>query len=174
MVVVLGMRCQSDLQHRINANRWRHPGAGCRCLDLGIVGIGEMSKKHFVIRIEQTDNRAYICQQIMQGLEGEIVRISDPTRTLAQNALIHAVLTEAGDLIGWKFSGQAVDLDDLKSIFMAAYRKASGVDTRFVMGIDGQPVILNWRTRDMTKRECSEFTEMIYAWMEEFKRGMMQ
>ena len=131
-----------------------------------------MTKKTFTIRRIQQDNRAWICQNIMEGQDGEIVRISDPNRTLAQNALIHAVLTEAGDLIGWKFSGQEIDLDDLKSIFMAAYRKASGVDTRFVIGIDGQPVILNWRTRDMTKKEASEFCEMIYAWMEEFKRNL--
>ncbi len=133
-----------------------------------------MTKRHFVIRYAPKDNRAYICEQVMSGQDGEVVRISEPTRTLEQNALIHAVLTEAGDLLGWKFSGQTVDLDDLKSIFMAAYRKASGVETRFVMGIDGQPVILNWRTRDLTKRECSELTEMIYAWMEEFKGRKQQ
>ena len=97
--------------------------------------------------------------------DGWVVTFSEPTRTLDQNALIHATMTEAGKLIGWNFNGQKVDLDDLKSIFMAAYRKASGVETRFVVGIDGQPVILNWRTRDLNKRECSEFIDMAGAWM---------
>jgi hypothetical protein len=77
------------------------------------------------------------------------------------------VLTDVGNLIGWQWAGQKVDVEDLKSIFMAAYRKATGAQVRFTVGLDGQPVILNWRTRELTKRECSEFVEMINAWKAE-------
>lgn len=124
-------------------------------------------KQHYVLA--HTTARQRAMQAVKDAPDGWGVVLSEPSRSLAQNALIHAVLTEAGDMIGWKFSGQTVDLDDLKSIFMAAYRKASGADTRFVVGVDGQPVILNWRTRDLSKKEASEFTEMVYAWMVEQK-----
>jgi hypothetical protein len=103
---------------------------------------------------------------------GWVVRVTEPNRSLEQNALIHAVLTEVGDILKWKFNGQEVDLDDLKSIFMAAYRKASGENVRFVMGIDGQPVILSWRTRDLKKKEAIDFCDSIFAWLEEHKRGL--
>lgn len=117
-----------------------------------------------LIHQEARDRAAQAC---MTAPDGYIVKISEATRSLEQNALIHATLAEAGKLIDWKFNGQKVDLDDLKSIFMAAYRKATGQQSRFVIGLDGQPVILNWRTRDLSKRECSEFIDMVHAWMAE-------
>lgn len=99
--------------------------------------------------------------------DGYMVRIGEPTRSLEQNALIHALMTEVGDKLEWKWNGQDVDMDDLKSIFVAAYRKASGKQSRFVLGIDGQPVPLSWRTREFTKKECGEFVDMVQAWMAE-------
>ena len=126
-----------------------------------------MSKQYFIMAHEEARARAMYA--VKTAPAGFVVEVKEPTRSIDQNALIHSVLTDAGKLVDWKFNGQKVDLEDLKSIFMAAYRKASGIETRFVMGIDGQPVILNWRTRDLSKRECAEFIDMIYAWMEEYK-----
>ncbi len=121
-------------------------------------------KAYFVI----TDtNRARIIEALRSAPVGDAVKIGEPTRSLEQNALIHAVLTDVGNLIGWTWAGQTVDVEDLKSIFMAAYRKATGAQVRFTVGLDGQPVILNWRTRELTKRQCSEFIEIINAWMAE-------
>ena len=120
-----------------------------------------------LFRLVHRQARAGAQLAIQDAPDGYIVTISEPTRTLDQNALIHAELTEVGKMLGWKFNGQKVDLDDLKTIFMAAYRKATGADVRFVLGVDGQPVIMNWRTRDLTKRECSEFVEMVRAWAAE-------
>ena len=34
-------------------------------------------------------------------------------------------------------------------------------------GIDGEPVVIYWRTRAMTQRECSELVTMIDAWAAE-------
>lgn len=120
---------------------------------------------YYVLRDNRVRQRAQ--HAILEAPEGHVVTIKPATRTLEQNALIHAALAEVGDAIGWKFNGQAVDLDDLKSIFMAAYRKACNEQARFVMGIDGQPVILNWRTRDLSKKECAEFLDLVFAWLSE-------
>jgi hypothetical protein len=106
-------------------------------------------------------------QTVQAAPDGWVVVVKESTRSLAQNALIHSLLTDVGDMLKWTFNGQPVDVEDLKSIFVSAYRKASGVPTRFVMGIDGQPVILNWRTRDFTKRECGDFVEYVQAWLAE-------
>lgn len=94
-----------------------------------------------------------------------VVTIEEPKRNSDQNALIHARLTEVGETLGWIWNGVEVDLDDLKTIFMAAYKKATTGSVRFAIGIDGQPVILDWRTRKLTKRECSEFMEYVNAYM---------
>lgn len=126
-------------------------------------------KKTFIMAHDLARRNAL--QAVQDAPAGYAVTISEPSRSLEQNALIHAELTEVGDAIGWKFNGMPVDLDDLKSIFMAAYRKATGAAARFVIGADGQPVILNWRTRDLSKRECSEFVEMVRAWLAENYHG---
>lgn len=129
-------------------------------------------KKTFIMAHDLARRNAL--QAVQDAPAGYAVTISEPSRSLEQNALIHAELTEVGDAICWKFNGQPVDLDDLKSIFMAAYRKATGSAARFVIGADGQPVILNWRTRDLSKRECSEFVEMVRAWLAEYKAQFSQ
>jgi hypothetical protein len=118
-----------------------------------------------VFHLVHDEARRRAVQAAQAAPDGYVVKVSPPNRNLAQNALIHAVLTEAGDALGWVFNGQVVDLDDLKTIFMAAYRKQQGGETRFVIGIDGQPVILSWRTRDLTKAECSDFIESVQAFM---------
>ena len=126
-----------------------------------------MTGQFFILQPSPHPSRQRAAQAVMTAPEGFVVRISEPTRNLEQNALIHAVLTDVGDFLGWEFNGQKVDLDDIKSIFMAAYRKSLGAEVRLIIGVDGQPVILNWRTRELTKRECSDFIEMVGAWMAE-------
>jgi hypothetical protein len=122
-------------------------------------------RQTFHLSHEQARQRAI--QAVQSAPDGFVVQVKESSRTLEQNALIHALLTDVGQALNWKFNGQTVDVEDLKSIFVAAYRKTSGEATRFVVGLDGQPVILNWRTRDFTKRECAEFVEMVYAWLTE-------
>ncbi len=100
-----------------------------------------------------------------------VVTIEPPKRTGAQNDIVHALLTEVGNEIGWKWNGFDVDLDDLKSVFMAAFRKTQGRKSRILPGVDGEPVLLGWRTRDLTKKEASEFLPMVYAWLDERRAG---
>lgn len=121
-------------------------------------------------KLVHAEARSRAMQSVKDAPEGYVVKVQPATRSLDQNALLHSVLTECGDAIGWLFNGQKVDLDDLKTIFMAAYRKTQNQDVRLIVGIDGQPVIMNWRTRDLTKKECSELVDMIQAWLCEIKR----
>lgn len=127
-----------------------------------------MSAKQ-IYRLVHRQARAGAQLAITNAPDGWIVTVSEPTRSLDQNALIHAELTEVGKALGWVFNGQKVDLDDLKTIFMAAFRKATGANVRFVVGLDGQPVIMNWRTRDLSKKDCSDFVEMVRAWRAEME-----
>ncbi len=120
-------------------------------------------KQTFVMSHDIARQRAI--QAVQAAPEGWAVVIKEPTRSLQQNALIHALLTDVGNSLNWKFNGQEVDIEDIKTIFVAAFRKATGTPTKFMMGLDGQPVILNWRTRDFSKAECSDFTEFVGAWM---------
>lgn len=105
--------------------------------------------------------RARAVEAVRQAPDGYIVKITEPTRSLEQNAKIHAAITDYGRAIDWSFGGQPVDLEDLKSILMAAFRKQQGHPARFVLGFDGQPVPLSWRTRDLKREDAGEFIEML-------------
>jgi hypothetical protein len=114
-----------------------------------------------IFKLINAEVRQRAIQAIRQAPAGLIVRITESTRTLEQNAKIHAAISEFGRAIDWKFGGVQVDVDDLKSVLMAAFRKQQGHPARFVIGFDGQPVPLNWRTRDLSAKDASEFIEMI-------------
>lgn len=105
----------------------------------------------------------------MQAPEGYVLRLTEPTRSLEQNSFLHALLTDVGNMIDWKWCGYDVGLPELKSIFMCAYRKVKGIEERLIPGIDNQPVNLDWHTSNMTKRELSEFAELVHAWMSEYR-----
>lgn len=115
----------------------------------------------FILAHQEARQRAI--QAVQDAQEGWVVSVAPPKRNGDQNAHLHAALTDFGQRISWKWRGYDVDLDDLKSIFVAAYRKTQDKDARLLPGLDGKPVLLGWRSRDLTKRECSELIEMIYA-----------
>ena len=121
-------------------------------------------KQTFVLAHAQARSRAM--DALALAPEGYRVEIAEPKRSRDQNDAIHAVLTELGNKMGWKWNGYTVDLDDLKSVFMAAYRKTQKQSARILPGVDGEPVFLNWRTSNLTKQEASEFISLIYSHMD--------
>jgi hypothetical protein len=108
--------------------------------------------------------RARALDAIAQAPDGFVVEVREPTRSRDQNDKLHALLSDVGQKLGWRWCGFSVDIDDLKSIFVAAYRKTNAQQARILPGLEGEPVLLGWRTRDMPKREMSELIEMIEAW----------
>jgi len=91
------------------------------------------------------------------------VRIDEkkPTRTLEQNDLMWAVLTDIARQVKWPVDGklQLVDKDDWKDILGAGLRKSQ----RVAQGIDGGFVMLGQRTSRMTIGDMSELIELAYA-----------
>jgi hypothetical protein len=102
-------------------------------------------------------------ETVRNAPDGWHVSVQAPTRNNDQNDHLHAVLTDYGQRINWNWRGYQVDLDDLKSIFVAAYRKLQDKDARLLPGLDGKPVLLGWRSRDLTKKECAELIELVYS-----------
>lgn len=115
----------------------------------------------FVLSHQEARKRAV--NAVQSCPEGYIVEIKPPTRNLEQNAHLHAALTEYGKATKWQWRGYDVDLDDLKSIFVGALMKSRGEDARMLPGMDGKPFLLGWRSRDLSKGDCAEVIEMIYA-----------
>ncbi len=88
---------------------------------------------------------------------GTRLEFKAPRRSVEQNALLWALLTDIASQVVWY--GQKLSAEDWKDILTASLRKA-----RVVPGIDaGTFVPLGMRTSDMSKAEFSELIELIYA-----------
>lgn len=110
-------------------------------------------------------HRKFAASWCLEAPEGWMVTFSPATRTLAQNAKLHAMLKEVSDQVIWY--GVKLGPEDWKRIFAASLQ---GV--RVVPGIDaGTFVPVGLRTRDMTVPEMSDMIELIHAFAAE--RGVV-
>jgi hypothetical protein len=101
-------------------------------------------------------------EAVQQAEHGHVVTIKPPTRSLAQNAAMWALLSEFAERLEWPVNGRMVKMDaeDWKHVLTAAFRQETA---RLAMGLSGSVVMLGSRTSKMTKREFSEFLEFINA-----------
>jgi len=91
------------------------------------------------------------------------IRIDEkkPTRTLDQNALMWAVLSDISRQVEWPVDGklQLLEPEDWKDILSAGLRKSQ----RVAQGIEGGFVMLGQRTSRMSIGDMSELIELAYA-----------
>ncbi len=108
-------------------------------------------------RLQHATARAMAVQHVQHAPEGYVVEIKPPTRSLEQNAKLHALLAEIAEQVVWY--GQKLCVEDWKRVFAASLQKV-----RVVPGIDpGSFVPVGLRTRDMTIPEMSDMIELALA-----------
>lgn len=94
---------------------------------------------------------------INEAPDGWIVTISEPKRSLEQNAALWSALHEIAAQIEWY--GQKLSAEDWKDMLTASLRKS-----RVVPGIDpGSYVVTGLHTSKMTVAEMSALLELAYA-----------
>lgn len=86
-----------------------------------------------------------------------IVTIQEKTRSLEQNALLWALLTDISSQVTWY--GRKLSPEDWKCVFTAAWSKAGVVPNLEKNGF----VVLGQSTSRMSKTEFSELIEIINA-----------
>lgn len=92
---------------------------------------------------------------------GTRVEFKAPRRSVEQNSLMWARLTQVAQEVEWY--GQHLSAEDWKDVFTASLRKA-----RVVPGIDaGSFVPLGMRTSDMSKEEMTALLDLIDAFAAE-------
>jgi hypothetical protein len=82
--------------------------------------------------------------------------LDQPRRTLDQNRLLWAVLTDLGRQINWH--GNRLAPEEWKCVLTASIKRQ-----KVVPGIDGGFVVIGQSTSRMTKQELSELIELAYA-----------
>lgn len=94
--------------------------------------------------------------------DGYCVTVSEPTRSLEQNAAMWPLLQAFADQLQWPVNGAMVWMtaDEWKDVLSAAFKRES---VRVAMGMDGGMVMLGSRTSKFSVREMSEFIEFLHA-----------
>ena len=85
-----------------------------------------------------------------------VLEVRPETRSLEQNRLLWATLTDISDQVDWY--GQKLTPEDWKEVFTAAMKKQ-----KVVPGIDGGFVVCGSSTSKMTKPEMAEMQELMMA-----------
>lgn len=93
---------------------------------------------------------------VQDAPDGSVVEIRPKTRSLEQNALLWACLTELSSKVDWY--GTKLQPEEWKDVLTAALKKS-----KVVPGLDGGFVVLGQRTSKMTKAEFSELLELMFA-----------
>lgn len=92
-----------------------------------------------------------------------ILSIKPEKRSLDQNAKVHAMITDISRQIEW--AGAYRSLDTWKRLLTAAWCRAKGEHVEMLPAIDGHGVDIVFRhTSKLTKSECADLIEFIYAW----------
>ena len=113
-------------------------------------------------KLVHAEARRRAAQDVQNAPEGWCVTVSEPTRSLDQNAAMWPILQAFADQLQWPVNGAMVWMtpDEWKDVLSAAYKRES---VKVAMGLDGGMVMLGSRTSKFSVREMSEFIEFLHA-----------
>jgi hypothetical protein len=109
---------------------------------------------YFVLSHDTARQRAQ--EAIKSAPQGYIVKITEPTRTLDQNALLWPLLDCVSKQVDWY--GNKLTKEEWKDVFTASLKKQ-----KVVAGLEGGFVMCGSSTSKMGKRMFSDLCELIFA-----------
>lgn len=109
------------------------------------------------------DKARFLARAAVAGAEhGSIVTVGPPTRSLEQNAALHAALADIAEQVTWH--GVKFDLEDWKRLCVSGYLREKGEEVRMVPALKGRGFeIIYAHTSRMTKQQLSELLDWIHA-----------
>ena len=137
-----GWRADNDLRHLVLCG-WGKFG---------------MKRTYGLVHAEARRRAANDC---MTAPDGWVATVSEPSRTLDQNAAQWPILDAFAKQLQWPVNGKQTTLEpeEWKDILTAAFRG----EQRVAMGLDGGFVLIGQRTSKFTKREFSDWLEFLNA-----------
>lgn len=119
-------------------------------------------QKRILVLGAHPESRQRAIQAVTEAADGMVVRITEPARSLEQNAAQWPILEAFSKQLKWPVNGQMVHMeaDDWKTLLTAAFRNETG---RLAMGMNGGVVMLGMRTSKMSKKEFSDWLEFLHA-----------
>lgn len=101
-------------------------------------------------------------EAVREALDGLIVQIKEPTRSLEQNSAQWPLLEAFAAQLKWPVNGQMVNLtaEEWKDVLSSAF---NGEHVRLAQGLNGGVVMLGMRTSKMSKATFSAWLEFLHA-----------
>lgn len=96
---------------------------------------------------------------------GRVLRIAvgEPKRSLAENAMLHALLSEVAEQVEW--AGAKRDVEVWKRLMTSAWCRARGEPVEILPALDGHGIdIVPMRTSRLNKRDCADLIEFVMYW----------
>lgn len=107
--------------------------------------------------------RARAVEAVKAAPAGFSVTVAEPKRSLEENALLHAMLGYIAEHQTW--AGSKHDIETWKRLLVAAWCRATNQHVAILPALDGHGVdIVFRRTSSLSRKECAELIEFIYAW----------
>lgn len=97
---------------------------------------------------------------------GWIVRLSEPKRSLDQNAMFHAILTDIARS-GMQWAGKRRTVDEWKMLLVSAHAVATQQAGEVIPGIEGEFVAIRESTASMTVARATSLIEYTLAFCAE-------
>lgn len=92
-----------------------------------------------------------------------VLELRKPTRSLKENAMLHAMLTYISKNMDW--AGAKRDVDTWKRLMVAAWCRAKNEQVEILPAIDGHGVDIVFRkTSKLNKAECADLIEFVFCW----------
>lgn len=90
------------------------------------------------------------------------VTISAPQRSLDQNAMLHAILTDLSRS-GMKWAGKARTVDEWKALVVSGHAVATGAGGEVIPGLEAEFVSIRESTAGMSVARASSLIEYVLA-----------
>lgn len=115
-----------------------------------------------VFKLVHAQARRNAREAVENAPDGYCVTVSEPTRSLDQNAAMWPILQAFSDQLQWPVNGAMVWMtpDEWKDVLTAAFEREN---VRLAMGLDGGVVMLGLRTSKFGVRKMSEFIDFLHA-----------
>lgn len=118
-------------------------------------------RKYFILAHDTARTNAKTA--VTEAPDGYAVEIKPITRSLAQNAKLHALISDIARTLEW--AGTKRDVETWKRLLTAAWLRARGEPIEMLPALDGHGVdIVFRRTSELTVNEMIELIEYIQAW----------
>lgn len=110
-------------------------------------------------------NRRMAADAVHSRPDGHVLVIQEPTRTLRQNALLHALFSDSAKHA--TFHGRKLTAIQWKTLFISGHAVATGIGTDMVPGLEGEWTNLRESSAAMGIKRLNSLIEYVTAYLTE-------